>query len=177
MARVPLIDTVLWDNMITRTFPLSAEMRDAPGRRAWTPLGKSAPTRMLPRAIRRRLIVPTRKAVFVVDDDPGMLKGIERLLQVHGFDAELFHSAEDFHSRAKLHEASCLVLDVHLQGKSGIELSNELGTYGRALPVIFITANDSEYTRKAANEAGCVAYLAKPFSARSFLDAIEKAVA
>jgi FixJ family two-component response regulator len=116
-----------------------------------------------------------RKAVFVVDDDPGMLKGLDRLLKVHGFNSKLFQSVDDFHGRAKLEEAMCLVLDVNLNGKSGIELSRQLAAGGISVPVIFITANDSDKTRKAAVDVGCVAYLAKPFPAKSLLDAIEKA--
>jgi len=117
--------------------------------------------------------LPRRKAVFVVEDDPGMLKGLDRLLKVHGFSSRLFESVDDFNSRAKLQEAMCLVLDVNLNGESGIELSRQLAICGISIPVIFITANDSDSTRKAAMEVGCVAYLAKPFPAKSLMDAIE----
>jgi FixJ family two-component response regulator len=118
--------------------------------------------------------LPRRKDVFVVDDDPGMLKGLNRLLKVHGFNSTLFESVVDFHSRARLQEAMCLVLDVNLNGESGIELSRQLAIRGICIPVIFITANDSDNTRKAAMEVGCIAYLTKPFPAKSLMDAIEK---
>jgi FixJ family two-component response regulator len=106
-----------------------------------------------------------------------MLKGIERLLRAHGFDAELFYSVEDFQERANLREAICLVLDINLNGRSGIELRREIAIAGVSIPVIFITANDSDTTRKAAIEAGCVAYLAKPFPAKSLVEAIVAASA
>jgi FixJ family two-component response regulator len=117
------------------------------------------------------------KVVFVVDDDPGMLKGLERLLKTHGFDVELFESAEEFNKRANFCNAICLVLDINLNGKSGIELKRQLAASGVSLPVIFITASDSDVTRKAALDVGCVAYLTKPFSAKSLMDAIEQASA
>ena len=119
-------------------------------------------------------MVPTRRVVLVVDDDPSMLRGVERLLNAHGFESKLFDSAETFQRLAQPHEALCLVLDINLDGKSGIELSRELVISGVSLPVIFITGNDSDSNRRAAMEAGCVAYLTKPFPARSLIGAIEK---
>src|SRR5262245_13561658 len=105
--------------------------------------------------------VSTRRVVVVLDDDHSMLKGVERLLKAHGFESALFDSVETFQRRAKLHEALCLVLDINLDGKSGIELSRELAFSGVSLPIIFITGNDSDANRRAAMEAGCIAYLTK----------------
>jgi FixJ family two-component response regulator len=116
-----------------------------------------------------------RKLVTVVDDDPGMLKAIGRLLQAKGFDVEVFASAEAFLARSATTEAECLVLDIHLGGMSGIELRRRLVAAGSQLPVIFITALDDEATRKKATEAGCVAFLRKPFPSHLLIDAIEKA--
>jgi FixJ family two-component response regulator len=100
-----------------------------------------------------------RSVVLVVDDDPGMLRGVERLLKAHGLDAAAFASAEDLIDRADFADAVCLVLDIHLNGMSGIELRRRLALSGVSLPVIFMTANDSEATRNAAVQAGCLAYL------------------
>ena len=121
--------------------------------------------------------MPKQRTVCVLDDDLSILKGIERLLRAHGFDAELFYSVEDFQERANLREAICLVLDINLNGRSGIELRREIAIAGVSIPVIFITANDSDTTRKAAIEAGCVAYFAKPFPAKSLVEAIVAASA
>jgi FixJ family two-component response regulator len=118
-----------------------------------------------------------RKAVFVVDDDPGMLRGLKRLLREYGFNAVLFDSAEAFQSEANLEDAFCIVLDVNLQDSSGIDLRQQLKSRGISVPVIFITGNDSEATRAAALESGCSAYLTKPFPAQSLIDPIEKASA
>jgi FixJ family two-component response regulator len=106
-----------------------------------------------------------------------MLKGVERLLRRHGFDSELFHSIDDFRQRAPVSNAICLVLDINLNGRSGIELRRELAASGNPLPVIFITGNDSDDTRDAALAAGCLAYLTKPFSANDLIDAIHQASA
>ena len=117
------------------------------------------------------------RTIFVTDDDVGMLRSIQRLLKVHGFDVEPFESAEAFLDNASPSDAVCLVLDIDLSGMSGIALKRELAVSGISIPTIFITGKDSEIVRKAALEVGCVAYLTKPFAAKQLTDAIEKALA
>ena len=85
-----------------------------------------------------------RKLVYVVDDDASFLRAIQRLLNEHGYDVAVFHSVEDFNDHAVLDDAFCLVLDIHLGDRSGIDLSRQLSKRGSSLPVIFMTANDSE---------------------------------
>ena len=115
------------------------------------------------------------RKVAVIDDDPTMLKAIERLLRAKGFDVETFDSAESF--LAGTGSATCLILDIELGAMSGIELRRRLVSWGVDLPVIFITALDDEATEKEATEAGCVAYLRKPFLASLLIGAIDKATA
>ena len=116
-----------------------------------------------------------RKLVVVLDDDPGVLKAVQRLLTAAGFDCELFSSAQDFEIRARLDSALCLVLDINLNGESGIDVRRKLSARWPLIPVIFITANDSDDARKAAMDAGCIAYVAKPFSAETLVNAVGKA--
>jgi FixJ family two-component response regulator len=116
-----------------------------------------------------------RKLVVVVDDDRTMLRSLERLLNASGFDTEIFCSAEAFLARTEARKAACLVLDIHLDGMSGIELRRRLSASGCAVPVIFMTAFDDESTHEKAVEAGCVACLHKPFPARFLIGAIEAA--
>jgi FixJ family two-component response regulator len=121
--------------------------------------------------------LPARKLVIVLDDEISVLKGLERLLTAYGFDTELLCSVQEFQDCAKLDQAICLVLDINLNGKSGIEVRRQLAITNPGLPVVFITANDSEGTRRAARDVGCSAYLPKPFLAKSLINAIEKASA
>src|SRR3954451_737513 len=116
-----------------------------------------------------------RKVVFVVDDDPGTLKGVKRLLRQHGYDSVLFSSAQAFQSCTDLEQAFCVILDVDLNDESGIEVRHRLTAAGISLPVIYITANDNPATRMAALASGCFAYLTKPFSAKSLMEPVEKA--
>jgi len=118
-----------------------------------------------------------RSIVLVVDDDPGTLRGVKRLLREHGYDSILFSSAESFQNHDDFEHALCVVLDINLNDESGIEVRHRLKAAGISLPVIYITANDSHATRMAAIASGCIAYLTKPFSAVSLIEPIEKALA
>lgn len=119
-----------------------------------------------------------RKVVFVVDDDPGFRKSIALLLGKCGFSPELFPSAEAFLSTAKFTQAGncCIILDIQLDGMSGIELGKKLALAGNASPIIYITGNDNDVARKAALQQGCIAYLAKPFPAKTLIEAIDQAL-
>jgi FixJ family two-component response regulator len=114
------------------------------------------------------------RTIAVVEDDPSMLQGLSRLLSAHGFRVVGFTSAESFLDDVAQSEAACLVVDIHLGGISGIDLKRRLIASGSDFPVIFMTAIDSEATRQEAVEAGCVAYLRKPFLARLLIDAINQ---
>ena len=121
------------------------------------------------------MVQPT--VVIVVDDDAGLLKSVARLLAHHGIESRTFASAEALLDADSVQTATCLLLDIHLGGISGIELKRRLAASGSKWPVIFMTANDDEATRNEAMDAGCIAYLRKPFACQVLLDAIGKAVA
>lgn len=117
------------------------------------------------------------KSVFIVDDDPSMLRGMRRLLTQHGYDSVPFDTGRALKRHGNFHRAFCLVLDINLSDGSGIELRYQLVESGVDLPVIFITGNDSDATRMAAMASGCLAYLTKPFSAQSLIEPIARAAA
>jgi FixJ family two-component response regulator len=117
-----------------------------------------------------------RKPIAVVDDDPFMLKALERLLPACGFEVLVFGSAEAFLGSNAANDVACLVLDINLGGISGIELARRLTASGYRLPIIFITAVDNAATREKASATGGAAYLAKPFPATLLISAIEEAV-
>jgi FixJ family two-component response regulator len=118
-----------------------------------------------------------RKAIFVVDDDLSVRRGMKRLLREHGYDAVLFDSAQALRDHNRFDEAFCIILDINLNDESGIDLRRQLAASGVSLPVIYITGNDSHKTRMAALESGCVAYLTKPFTSKSLIGPIELAAA
>ncbi len=116
----------------------------------------------------------SRKKVYVVDDDPSMLRGVRRLLREHGFDAVPFDTAEALQEHGRFDEACCIILDINLHGQSGIDQRYGLAESGVKLPVMYITGNDSHATRAAARASECLAYLSKPFSANSLIEPVER---
>ena len=115
--------------------------------------------------------------MIVVDDNVGFLKGVARLLAHNGIESRTFASAEALLESGGAQTATCLLLDIHLGEISGIELQRRLAASGWKCPVIFMRGNDDEATRNDAVDAGCIAYLRKPFARDVLMDAIGKAVA
>jgi FixJ family two-component response regulator len=114
--------------------------------------------------------------VTVVDDDPGMLRAIGRLLTAHGLKPDLLRSGEELREHARHANLCCLVLDLDLGDISGVELWTELSSAGMLPPVIFMTGNDNEAIRRHVLALGCVTCLAKPFTADALIRAIETAL-
>jgi FixJ family two-component response regulator len=118
----------------------------------------------------------TKPVVAIVENDFAILKAVERLLHAYGYDPEIFESAESFLRRANTKEVDCLVLDINLDGISGIELQKKLVTQGSAPPIIFITGRGDEPTIAQAIDMGCIAFLHKPFESRALQSALKLAL-
>jgi FixJ family two-component response regulator len=114
------------------------------------------------------------KSVFVIDDDFSMRLSIKRLLRAHGFGVLLFESVDALFGHGDFGNAICLVIDINLGDRSGIDLRRQLTEEGVTTPVIYVTGNDNPTHRSAAVESGCVAYLTKPFTAQSLIESIER---
>jgi len=119
-------------------------------------------------------ILQDRNVVLVVDDDPGVLKGVQRLLRVHAYETILFSSAEAFKNHTGFEKALCVILDVNLKDGSGIELGLGLRADGHSVPVIYMTASDDNAVREAALDTGCIAFLTKPFLAQELIEPLKK---
>ena len=119
--------------------------------------------------------MPNPNVVFVVDDDPGMLMSVKRLLRTNGYDTVLFSSAKAFKNQVDFEDACCVVLDINLEDGSGIELRYGLKAAGNSVPVICMTGNGDPAVREAALDSGCMAFLTKPFSAQELLEPLKRA--
>jgi FixJ family two-component response regulator len=115
--------------------------------------------------------------VFVVDDDPSLLRSVERLLQTAGYHAETFSTAESFLAAKVATRGACLILDVNLPGLNGLELQRKLAERGSHLPVIFIAGHGSIPMTVRAMKAGAVTFLPKPFEEPELIGQVEKALA
>ena len=115
-----------------------------------------------------------KRVVAVIEDDPSMRKALARLLRAHGYACETCDSAEKFLDRITISQANCALMDINLgRGLSGIELCKHLKALGQSLNVIVMTGVDIQQNEKVAMLAGANAYLRKPFSPHTLIDAIE----
>jgi FixJ family two-component response regulator len=114
--------------------------------------------------------------VFVVDDDLSVREAIRSLVRSTGLDCETFTSAEEFLGQPLPDAPSCLLLDVHLRGASGLDVAPELRRAGVEMPIVFITGSGTIPISVRAMKAGAVELLTKPFSESELLGAIEQAL-
>ncbi len=119
--------------------------------------------------------MPEQNVVLVVDDDAMMLKSVARLLRQLGYASVLFPSAEAFANHSDFNGVICVLLDIDLGDVSGIEVRRRLKEANNSVPVVYITGNDSPTVRRAAHQSGCLAYLTKPFSAKSLMEPLHRA--
>lgn len=110
--------------------------------------------------------------VYIVDDDESVRRGLARLIRAAGMEAQAFSSAEEFLKIRDLGHNGCLVADVKMPGRGGLELLRELKARAIDLPVILVTAFDTRETREEAKRAGAVEYFRKPVDGQALLDAI-----
>jgi FixJ family two-component response regulator len=121
--------------------------------------------------------VKRRNLVLVVDDDPGMLKSVQRLLRQHAYEPIVFSSSRAFKNYTDIDKAVCVILDINLTDGSGIDLRYHLKADEISVPVIYMTASQNAAVREAALASGCVALLRKPFSTQELMEPLRKASA
>ena len=110
--------------------------------------------------------------ITIVDDDRSILRALERLLGANGFVVETFSSAEALLASQGGTRSDCLVVDIHLGGMNGLELSDRLIEASTRIPIVFMTAYDREGSRASADRIGA-AYLRKPFNEEALIAAIK----
>lgn len=111
-------------------------------------------------------------SVVVIDDDPGVRDAVARLLRSVGLRPILFASASQFLEAPRPDGPACLVLDVRLPGRSGIDLQRELAAANIHHPIVFITGHGDIPMSVRAMKAGAIEFLTKPFRDQDLLDAI-----
>ncbi len=114
--------------------------------------------------------------VYLVDDEPDLLKALTRLLGAEGFDVRAFASAEEFLASPRHEPVACLVLDVAMPRLDGIQLQDRLIEQGSLLPVIFLTGHGDIPMSVRAMKSGAVDFLTKPVQDADFLRAVRAAL-
>ena len=114
--------------------------------------------------------------VAIVDDDPSVRRGLQRLIRAAGWKVETFASAQEFLARPSAISPSCLVLDLQLPGLSGLDLQQRMADLGLDIPVVFLTGQGNIPASVKAMKAGAIEFLTKPVDEQNLLKAIEEAI-
>jgi FixJ family two-component response regulator len=113
--------------------------------------------------------------VFAVDDDPDVLRALERMLRVNNFSVEGFTSPTAFLERPPYDGPACLLLDLKMPGLTGLDVQGEMSRRGIQMPIVFLSAEgDVPSTAKAMRE-GAIDFLVKPVDAQQLLEVLERA--
>jgi FixJ family two-component response regulator len=125
------------------------------------------------------LTVPHEHAqptVAVIDDDPEVREALQGLLQSVGLRAQAFGAVQEFLTEAEPGRFGCLVLDVRLPGRSGLDFLDDLTKANMQLPVIFISGYADVPMSVRAMKAGAFEFLTKPVHDQDLLDAVQRAL-
>jgi FixJ family two-component response regulator len=114
----------------------------------------------------------SNSCVAVIDDDPEFRASLGRLLRSVGLNPQLFESVADYLGFDPPDCPTCLVLDVRLPGRSGLDFQRDLAAANTALPIIFITGHGDIPMTVQAMKGGAIEFLTKPFRDQDLLDAI-----
>jgi FixJ family two-component response regulator len=122
-------------------------------------------------------LLDRKPEVILVEDDPSVLRALRRLLELSGFTVRAFGRPSALSATAVPDSNACLIFDVDLPEKTGVELYQELVAEGCRLPLILITGHADDATRVMTERVKTVAVLIKPFSRDSLLTAIRQGLA
>jgi len=111
--------------------------------------------------------------IIIVDDDPGIRESLESLLRSVGHQVNTLASLPAFVKEGRPEGPSCLVLDVRLPGRSGLDFQRELSAANIHIPIIFITGYGDIPMSVQAIKGGAIEFLTKPFRDQDLLDAIQ----
>jgi len=119
----------------------------------------------------------TEPSVNIIDDDEDIRAALTGLLRSVGLRVRPFASVAEFRAAGGTERAGCLVLDVRLPGRSGLDFHDELLAEHLRIPVIFISGHADVPMSVRAMKAGAVEFLTKPLRHQDLLDAIQRALA
>lgn len=114
--------------------------------------------------------------VFIIDDNPSVRQSISLFLKSYDFITETFSSSEEFLAKEFYHGPGCIILDVRMEGKSGLELQVELNIDKLHLPIIFISGHGNIHMSVKALKGGAINFLEKPFNENELLQSVAEAI-
>lgn len=135
-----------------------------------------SPVRQPSTAHRHVVAIGSRGHVYLVVNNPAALRDISQRLEAAGFDVEVFNSAEAFQA-CQLDAPGCVVVELDLHGRSGLDLQDALRRLAEPPPMIFLAAPGDVGSSVRAMKHGAVDILATPVTADALLDAVRRAIA
>ena len=114
--------------------------------------------------------------VAVVDDEESVRKALRRLFRASGLDCTVFASGREFLDSLRERVPDCVVLDLHMPGLTGLDVTREMKAGSKRVPTIIITAHDDASTRERCLSAGALAYLRKPFDEKTLMEVVAGAI-
>jgi FixJ family two-component response regulator len=111
--------------------------------------------------------------VFVIDDDASMRDALGSLFRSLAIEARFYGSTQEFMDAGRPDAAGCIVLDVRLPGRNGLDFQGDLARSGIRYPIVFITAHGDVPMSVRAMKAGAIEFLTKPFSEEDLLKAVQ----
>lgn len=115
--------------------------------------------------------------VFLIDDEPSVLKALARVIGATGFRTASFSSPQSFLEQYEPAARGCIVLDVSMPGFTGLELQQALIEKNCSLPIVFLTARGDIPTSVRAMKHGAVDFLTKPVDDNDLIAAVDRALA
>ena len=122
-------------------------------------------------------LIPKKGTVFVVDDDEAVRDSLQWLLEGKDYRVRCFDSAESFLSRYDPRELACLIVDIRMDGMSGIDLQNRLVDLRSPLPIVFITGHGDVPMAVETMKKGAVDFVQKPFREEELVRLVEQMLA
>jgi FixJ family two-component response regulator len=126
---------------------------------------------------RAKAVPDSNACVVVIDDDPAFCESLGRLLRSAGLHPRLFTSIAEFLEFEPPDSPTCLVLDLRLPGRSGLDFQRDLAAAGVRLPIVFVTGQGDIPTTVQAMKGGALEFLTKPFRDKDLLDAVNVGLA
>ena len=114
-----------------------------------------------------------KPTVLIVDDDADIRESLQSLLRSVGLESRAMDSLPDFLKSEPPLGPTCLILDVRLPGRSGLDYQRDLAAANVKLPIIFITGHGDVPMSVQAMKGGAIEFLTKPFRDQDLLDAIQ----
>ncbi|MCK6440052.1 MAG: response regulator transcription factor [Planctomycetes bacterium] len=116
------------------------------------------------------------ECVLVIEDDPSIRLGLERSLQIEGYQVMAAPNGEDGYRMALEKRPDCVILDVMLPELSGYDVCRQMRKQGMTMPIIMLTAKTQEIDKIMGLELGADDYVTKPFSIAEVMARVNAAV-